>query len=669
MRSTPFKLSARERQSLAAVCDTLIPSFEREGPLADYWARRATDRGLVERVEEVIGLQAPYRQREFHRLMSLLASPLAPASARGPFRPFDRLSAPEREQALQRWSAHPLPQFRQGFQALKRLICFLYYSDADDAGNPNWSAIGYPGAPSSPLPAAPPAIQPFDPGTQPRLECDTVVVGSGAGGGVVAGLLTEAGQDVIVVEKGPYRSGAALTQREAETMATLYEASGTLATEDLGVVLLAGSCLGGGTTVNWAGAFRTPEHILDEWATEHLLPHLRTPAYQAAQDAVERRSHVTVDESPCNPQNRLLLEAARARGIHAATIPRNVIGCDHDECGFCAFGCRRGAKQSTVTSYLAAAHARGMRILVESTARRVLVQQGRAAGVEVERWVETANGVERRTLTIQARRVVVAAGAIHTPALLRRSGLTHPHIGRHLYLHPTVAVAGIYEERIDPWRGVIMAIICNEWAQLDRNFGFKLETPPAHPGLVALSIPWRSAAQYRAQMLDAAHLATFIILTRDRDGGRVEVDRQGQPRLHYRLSAYDRQHMLRGVVEAARLHGSQGARGLHLPHYEQGWLDLADTDPGEQVERMAATLSSWNWAPNRFPLFSAHQMGTCRMGGDAERHPLTPAGESREVKGLYVADGSAFPASSGVNPMLSIQAMAHFTAQGMIAGA
>lgn len=661
---TPLTLTNKQLETLRAVCDTFVPAVPRAEDPHGFWGRRASEVRVAEAMVEVIGLKRPSEQAEFLQLLDLLGSPLAAASWRGPFRPFAALPPEERVALLRRWSASPVGLFRQGYQVLKRLTHFFFYGLTDETGrNPNWAAIGYPGPLTPPPP--PPAVQPIVPmvAGDEVLLCDTVIVGSGAGGGVVAGELAQAGQDVIVVEKGPYVAEDGFTQREVEMIRTLYEAAGTLATKDLGVMVLAGSCLGGGTTVNWSAAFRTPEYVLEEWARAHLLPHLLTPDYQKSFAAVEAMTHVDSDESPCNPQNQALWDGAEALGWPVRPIPRNVEGCEVRACGYCGFGCQHGAKRGTLKSYLPAAHAAGARFLVQTTIHRVLVEAGRAVGVV---GTQREPSGRLRPVTIRAKRVVVAAGSLHTPALLRRSGLTHPQIGRNLYLHPTVATAAFYDRPMNPWLGVMMSAVSDQWAQLDGAHGFKVETPPTHPGLLALALPWVSGEQHKATMARAAHVGSFITIVRDRDPGHITLDKQGQPVLHYRLSDYDRRHVMRGVQEACRLHNAAGAETVLMPH--NCALSHDRRDGAAALEQLLGGIEGWGWKVNQYGLYSAHQMGSCRMGGDAQRHPLTPDAETREVKNLFVTDSSVFPSASGANPMLSIQAMAHYAAQGIKAG-
>lgn len=658
-------LTYRQLQSLRAVCDAFAPSIEEPNDPDGFWQRSADDLDLAGAITELLVSLPTVQQREFLRLLDLLSSPMVGLTWRGPLTPVARLAPAQRELMLQRWSCHFVPQFRKGFTTLKKLTGMLYYALAEKgAPNPNWAAIGYPGPDA--LPAGEPqrALRPLQPERDITLTCDTVVVGSGAGGGVVAGELAASGEDVIVVEKGPYWPRDQFDGLEAPAMRDLYERRGALVTADGGLSVLAGSCLGGGTTINWAGAFRTPHYVLHQWATEHQLPHLISTDFARSFDALEDALDVGTDRGAHNPQNLALQRGCEALGLATTDIPRNMRQ-PGDEAewravGFSPFGDRLGTKRGMVETYLKQAFASGARLLPDTEAERVIIQHGRAAGVEA---IHTGPAGERHRVTVRARRVVVAAGAIHTPALLARSGVEHQHLGSHLFVHPTVAVAARYGQVMDPWYGPMMSVVCNEFARLSDGYGFKLETPPVHPGLLGLALPWAGGRQHKEAMLAARHVGAFIVLTRDRDGGRVTTDSQGRPVLHYRLSRFDREHVLRGIVESARIHLAAGAEAVHFPHHRAPVLRSED-----DAEALFAEIPRWRWTPNRFPLFSAHQMGTCRMGGIASRAPVAPDGQVRGLPGLFVADASLFPESSGANPMLSIQALAHNIAQGLKSG-
>ncbi|MDJ0366308.1 GMC family oxidoreductase [Hymenobacter sp. H14-R3] len=662
-----FVLTPARAATLRALADTFIPA----GPTP---ASAPAGSALVDldKLAAAIQAQPLGAQTEFGQLLDLLDKPLAGLTWWGPLRPFRGLVPAQRERLLQSWAGSRVPALRQGFQALRKLCTFLYYggSPADGSLNPTWAALGYPGpvGPAAPGPAGPTErpLKPLTPVVDTTYHCDVLVIGSGAGGGVVAAELAQAGHDVLVLEAGPYCHGPDFTQREADMLGRLYDGRGALSTRDGGVSILAGACLGGGTTVNWAGAFRTPDYVLDEWAREHRAPQFTSPAFKASLDAVAQALSVNTDYPRHNGQNQALLDGSARLGQATRLIPRNEKGLiDNDlyfqGLGFSTLGDAHGVKQGTLNTYLSVAAAHGARLLPDTRAERVTVVGGRATGAEA---VHTTPEGRPVRITVRAQRVVVAGGAIQTPALLLRSGLRHPHLGRHLHLHPTVVVAAHYPHAMHSWHGPSMSVVNDTFTRLQgTNFGVKLETPPTHPGLLAMVLPWQSGTQHRLLLQAASHLGSFIVLTRDRDGGRVQADAQGKPLIEYKLSKFDKQNMLTGVRAAAEIHVAAGAHTVFLPH---GTLPTLHAEGGTlHNPALLGQLTSLRWHPNRFGLYSAHQMSTCRLGGQRATHPLRPSGETVEVQGLYVADGSAFPACSGVNPMLTIMALAHYTAQGL----
>ncbi|MCS6909699.1 MAG: FAD-dependent oxidoreductase [Anaerolineales bacterium] len=643
--------------TLTALCDTLVPSIERSDDPHGFWKRKASDLDVPRLVARAVrDLQSDEQQREFKQLLDYLERPFMAGVLTGHFKSFVQLTPKQRERVLQRWAVSPLPQLRRAFQALKRLTTALFYSAPDESGaNPNHAALGY--AVPARQPAESPSLLPLiSPTTETALDCDVVVVGSGAGGSVVAAELARAGKSVIVVEKGGAYTERDFDGVEFTAYQKLYENRGMLATRDLGVVVLAGSVLGGGTVINWGACFRTPDHVREEWEHEHACVGIAGGDFTAALDAVCARLGVNEEEALPSREAQVLERACDRLGLGCGVIPQNRFGCDEpDLCGWCTFGCPRGTKRSAPRTYLADAAEHGARFLVNAEAKKVLIENGRATGVEVE-VVAAPNGP--RTLTVHARAVVVAAGSLHSPALLLRSGLDNPNIGRGLHLHPTVPVIGTYPDVIEPWRGPMLTRYVNQWANLDgRHYGVLIEHPPAHPGLIGLGLPWRSGAEHKEAVAGMRRGAIFIAITRDRDGGRVSVDKQGRPVLDYRLSRYDGAHLLRGLQECFRLHRAAGATAICGPH--SGLEPFSGGELEAYLERVARA----GLAPNRLNVFSAHQMGTCRMSGKRAEAVLTPQGEAWDVRNLYVADASAFPTASGVNPMLTVMALAHRTAQ------
>jgi choline dehydrogenase-like flavoprotein len=642
MLDTTGLLSDAQFRTLEAICATLAPPAD--GDPVDVAAEVA---GLV--TDPIAAACGPDEQRDFRLALSLFKSRAMNLALTGRFCAFAAMDRAGRERVLRAWATSRVGRIRSGFQTLKRLALSRYYGriDPQTGSNPHWSALDYPG-PVTP-PDAPKTIAPLPITQDTSLDADVVVIGSGAGGGVVAGELTAAGYCVIVLEKGGYSNEADFDGAEIRSLERLYEKRGILATADVGVVLLAGSTLGGGTTVNWTTSLRTPDHVLREWAEVFGVRAAAGAEWQKSLDAVCARSHVHSEETIPNRQDQKLIAGCTALGYHWRYVPRNVKGCE--DCGYCGFGCRFGAKQGVLKTYLQDAFDRGARIIVGCHVDRVTVRDGTAAGVEA-----TVNG---HRLTIRSKVVVAAAGSIHTPALLKRSGLVNRHIGRHLHLHPVPAVVGLYDEPIEPWRGTMQAVVCDHFADLDRGHGFVLEVAPAHPGVLALALPWRGGEDHRRRVHGSRYLAVFIVITRDRDGGTVDTDRRGQPVVRYTISAYDAGHAVRGAQEAVRVHAAAGAYTICGPY--QSVVDFMPRSGGN-LEDHVRRFPKLGVIKNDMTLFSAHQMSSCRIGSP-KLAAVSPDGETYEVRNLFVADGSALPSATGVNPMISIMALAHRNAQ------
>ncbi|WP_345070880.1 GMC family oxidoreductase N-terminal domain-containing protein, partial [Hymenobacter fastidiosus] len=274
------------RTTLRALADTFIPGFAGKADHAAFWRRSGSEGVDVDLVFEVIAGQPQAARQEFQKLLQLLNSPMLGITWLGPLKPFHRLAADQRQQLLRSWAQSNLPQLRKGFHALRKLLVFLYYgSSSAEQTNAAWESIGYAGPLADEVVDTPRPIRTLQPTADVTYDCDVLVIGSGAGGGVIAGELAAAGQQVLVLEKGPYCHGCDFTQREVDMLGKLYDAKGALTTQDGGVALLAGSCLGGGTTVNWAGAFRTPDYVLQEWAREHQVPHFTSLEFKKSLDA------------------------------------------------------------------------------------------------------------------------------------------------------------------------------------------------------------------------------------------------------------------------------------------------------------------------------------------------------------------------------------------------
>jgi long-chain-alcohol oxidase len=625
------RLAPRHVRALAAIADAFAPGLD--------GLPSACEAGVPEAVVATIArLPRAADRRQFQLLLDLFA-------ATG----VSRLPPERRGDALLRWGDSRLATRRAGFSALRKLVLASYAT----SGPAVWNALGYPGPPG-PGDAPAPAFEPLRPAGDRVLGCDVVVVGSGAGGGTAAGVLAAAGLDVVVLEAGEVFAGLMIDGDERTGLAHYLDGAATT-TADGGIGLLAGACLGGGTVVNYTTAFRTPDDVRDEWAAAGV-PAFAEDGFTAALDAVSARFSVTRAESEPGPRCAILARGCEALGWHHDRMPRNVRGCDAVSCGFCGYGCRAGAKQSTLVTYLADAAGAGARIVVGTRAERVIVTAGAARGVVAR----TAAGDR---VTVRSRAVVVACGALQTPVLLRRSGLANPRIGRGLRVHPATAVLGQFDDVVEPWTGTMQAVYSDQLRRLDRGYGVKFETAPAHPGLVGMFLPWRSARQSLDDLRLLPRISPVAVLLRDRDAGEVRVSREGAPRVLYRLSDYDAGHLHAGIAGAARILEAAGATRVGSVH--QARLSYEPGRSGDHGTFVAACASA-GYAPGRLTLASFHLMASAAMGGSAATSACDPQGECWEVRDLIVCDGSAFPTSSGVNPMLSIAALAHMNASRLV---
>jgi choline dehydrogenase-like flavoprotein len=630
-------IGARERATLVTVCGTFVPQGG-PGAIADAI------------LAELAAIGRPKLLSDLRLFARLIESRLVNLALIGRLVRFSDLGQREREAYLRRWADSRVPLLRSGFQAVKRLSLFIAYSRPEAGAAVLLPETGYARPDPLPLPDRPLALAPLAVRDGDTLDCDVCVVGSGAGGAVAAFEAAAAGRSVVVLERGPAWSEPDLVPREAEGSARLFWDRGLAATDDLGVVLFAGRAIGGGTVVNWTTSLRLPDDIRAEW--EALGADGMGRELDEHYAAIEQRIEVNTDESKRNPPNDALARGLDALGTPWSVIPRNARGCG--DCGHCGYGCRAGAKRSSARTFLADALARGARVVADCEARTITTATGTVTGVSA-----LTGG---RRIAVRAARIVLAGGAIGTPALLLRSGLGGPLAGRRLFLHPVPAVFARYPEPMRMWSGVPQSVVSDAFARLDGAYGFRLEVPSVLPGVAAAGIAWRSAEAHRAVMRALDHYAAFIPIVRDREPGRVRIDRDGTAVASYAVRGADAAMCVRAIVETAMVHLAAGAREVRTFHTRP----LA-IEPGGDVGAFAAAVRSRGVAANTVGMFSAHQMGTAGIGSGLER-VSDPDGAVRGVRGLHVADASAFPNASGVNPMLTVMAVARRNARRMLAG-
>ncbi|MEP6508722.1 MAG: GMC family oxidoreductase [Gemmatimonadales bacterium] len=662
-------LTTEEWTTLEALCTAFLPALApAKGDDPGLFNADSSSRKVAARIADTLHVLGDGERSRLRLFLKLLNQPLLIAMQSGRPAKFSSLPSRDAERVLLSLASSRIPDLRSGFQALRRLATFHFYGAYTGAiPDPVWNAIGY--APSINPPPAAAALHVTRITADTSLECDACVIGSGAGGGVIAAKLAEAGMKVIVLEAGSDWQSTEFDQREEPGTRELYLDRGTTATRDLSLSLLAGASLGGGTTVNWQTSLRTPDSVRAQWAASSGCDHFTADSFTQSLDAVCSRLSVSTAESAVNANNASLRDGCNALGYDWSTIPRNSIGCDIEQCGNCVYGCRHGGKQSTAATYLHDAQSLGnTHVIARCGADTVMIENGRVTGVSAS--ATNDSGVQF-TVRVRARIVVAACGSLYTPALLMRSGVRLSQLGRNLHLHPTTGVGAVFSRRIAAWHGPPQTIVCNQFASLRDGYGFRIETAPAHPGLLALATPWTGARAHRMQMQTSANKALLIVLARDRSTGTVSIDRNGRPLIDYKPGDGEKAMLREGMAQASRiLHaaGAEGIQTLHTTPLSMGMTGDEGQNHFADIDALCSAIAKSRVGDNHLALFSAHQMGTCRMGRDKSSAVCDASGEVFGVSGLFIGDASAFPGSSGVNPMITIMALAHHTASSIAGG-
>lgn len=762
---TTKQLGTRPTNSLKALINTLLPPItqedlkcaatDQEFPILDisnekqlqgYWNYDLTSEDC--KYMEVLIMTIQTKLGDFQRIQFVLLLYLL-SSAFGTFllffsfrlilQPFTAWSLEDRIRGLKQWRDSDILLKRSIFAGIRRLLCGLAFSfteqdkhndelfgDPQDL-NPFWKHIHYPGPIYQSLSKKEDTKRCQTSGhsflcdngkrnenifiTQKEAfekDIDVIIVGSGAGGSVAAMNLTNAGLTVLMLEKGPYAPPESVSNLEADAMDKYYENHGLLTTKDGNITLLAGSTLGGGTSINWGCCIDTPDFVLDEWVNKFGLNQFQTKndsdqmsefdvSLQAIKDKlgitsdgtnrdVLKRNEIAIKQGkgpPNNIANTLLYSSCKNLNYKVEGTGCNLKSPEKDTAGYTCFIDRDGNKQSSVVTFLKDASCTGkLFILDECHVERILTIPCKESKKGKKTIGVSIRNKDGDSFQIKAKRhVILSAGSINTPCVLLRSGFKNKHIGKHLHLHPVCASLGLFRnkegaEQTKPTDGSIhcflkapMTVVCKEFEHIHNHYGPKIEVPSSHTGLAAAGTNWINPYDFKNKMLMMSNTLPLIILQRDQSEGTITLGLDGKPSISYEVGEEDKKSMMIGILGTLEILLAAGSDyvitghnndvGLNAQDIHTESKDVKDKVKHEKFIQYLQKVKHRGIDRHRIGMFSAHQMGSCRMGISSEVSAVDENGELWECDDLYVMDTSIFPSASGANPMMTVYTMSH----------
>jgi choline dehydrogenase-like flavoprotein len=474
--------------------------------------------------------------------------------------------------------------------------------------------------------------------------CDVVVIGSGAGGGVCATELAEAGFDVVLLEEGGYYKTEEFSTDSLEGGKRLFRHGGMgMALGRPPVLFSEGRCVGGTTVINGGMCWRTPDKVLRRWEWEQGLQGFSPKEMEPFFERVEARASMRHQDPESVGKDAHLFEAAcRRLGWKVTHNKRDQLHCVGTN--NCALGCTSGAKQSTLVSYIPRGINYGVRLYSNCHVKKLIIENGRAVGVEG--YFTDFDFMRGHKMKVRADIVIVAGGASQTPALLFRSGLfkANKNIGKNLMFHPNAKTVGIYDQELKAWQGVHQNFQVHEFI----DEGLLLATGMMPPNILATALVGTGHATAEV-MQQFNYMMPIGVLVEDTTVGRIFPLPGGGSLITYNINDHDFHVALRGVALCAKAHFEMGARRVLLPFSRLHELRSVDEIP---------KIFSHKPKLSEIELFSAHIMGTCRISATKEDGVIDKNGQSHDIKNLFIADASVFPSPIGLNPMETIMALA-----------
>jgi choline dehydrogenase-like flavoprotein len=490
-------------------------------------------------------------------------------------------------------------------------------------------------------------------GLPEQLSCDVAIIGTGAGAGITAEILTRAGLDVILIEEGPLRTSNDFNQKESEAYSQLYQEGATRATLDNAITILQGRCVGGTTVINWTSSFRTPGSTLKHWQEHYGLGEITEAAMAPYFEQAEKRLNVMPWAAAPNANNELLRTGANKLNLEPAVIPRNVKGCWNT--GSCGMGCPTNAKQSMLITTIPTALTAGARLYYQTRAEKLEITDGKAQALICSGIRLNGDRVSDKQLRITAKHFVVSGGAINSPALLLRSKAPDPHslLGKRTFLHPVSFSSGVYADKVEGWAGAPQTIYSDHYIHTmphEGPIGYKVEATPMHPGLTSVLFGG-TGNDLAERFKNYPHTQLLLSLMRDgfhpeSVGGEVMLNVDGSPLLAYTLTPYVLDGFRRSLLTMAEIQFAAGAQKV-MPYHQQGKYYTSWTEA-------KAGINQLEMKPFLTGAGSAHVMGGCQMGGSEAQGVIRPDGVHWQLSNVSVHDGSIFPTSIGANPQLSI---------------
>lgn len=620
--------SARERRLLVALAEAALPA----GDVLEGGGPRTIDA-----VEQWLSGLPPHTARGLRAAYWALDAAAIARHAR----PFASLSIEARSALLERWErarSQPLRALLRALLTPLKLVHFDRPEMFEHVGcryelepvrdeQPRWRAQ---------------VIDGREAGEDLEIECEVVVIGTGAGGAAAAYELASRGRAVLMLEEGDFHKRSSFRANSARAHRELYRDQGlTISIGNVGIPVLAGRAVGGSTVINSGTCYRTPERTFEGWRTRLGLPaEFSSEGLGPYYERVEAMLGVApADRLHLGAIGPIIARGAAHYGLSHGPVPRNAPACDGQ--GVCCFGCPTGAKRSTDVSYVPEALKRGAQLVTAAHVDTVDVVAGRVRGVTAT----LGHGDARRRLKVKAQAVVVAAGTLMTPLLLKRSRVMRsPQLGKNLSVHPATKAFALFDQPVEQWRGIPQSYTIDHFA--DEGIMFEGASVPFN--IAALGVPW-TGRRYMDLMERYPYLASFGFMVQDESRGEVRPGPGGSPFIRYDLGERDLALMQRGIAILCEVYQAAGARRV-LP-LVAGHDEVNTAD--DVAKLRAAKLRAGDFEVTAF-----HPLGTCRIGGDAATSCLGPDHQARDVAGLYVCDGSAVPSSLGVNPQMTIMAMA-----------